>query len=432
MPSCSHGCLLGGLVVVGLAGRVLHDVRALLLELVAEAQDVEELHGHKQDEAQAPGPQDDEDERHELDGELVPAVAPAVEDAVAAEALLGVAEEAEGHDAPDAASAVHGEGVHDVVHLELLEEHRAALVDQPADEPDQHSLPALHEGAARGDGDEAGQDAVAEAAHVQAPRRDDLCAQEEDDEAAHAGGQRGVRGHQAGEVGVGRSLHAQGAAGVEAEPAEPEEEGPEHAEGDAVAVELLGLGAVPAPLPGADDDGAAEGAHAADEVDDAAAREVLVRRIGADDGAAGMVQEAHTAPAPVGDDGVDDGGHDHHVDAEAQQLGALCHGATHDGRARGAEGALEEPSAERVRRTARRCHVVRLGEACEATELAGILRGPEGEGRAKEVPAEEAPGHDEEVLRQDVLCVLEAHGARLQHAEARVHEEDEHGADEHP
>lgn len=57
---------------------------------------------------------------------------------------------------------------------------------------------------------------------------------------------------------------------------------------------------VPAAQPGADEDGAGDGADAADEVDDAAAREVDQR--GADDGlAVTVVQEAVAAPTPMHD-----------------------------------------------------------------------------------------------------------------------------------
>eukprot|EP00428_Durinskia_dybowskii_P002654 CAMPEP_0170289050 /NCGR_PEP_ID=MMETSP0116_2-20130129/44586_1 /TAXON_ID=400756 /ORGANISM="Durinskia baltica, Strain CSIRO CS-38" /LENGTH=286 /DNA_ID=CAMNT_0010540475 /DNA_START=46 /DNA_END=904 /DNA_ORIENTATION=+ len=210
------------------------DIGPGLLELVAVPQRAEHLQRQHDYDAQRCDPDEDHEGREELDGDLVAAVEGAVPPG-----LVGVAEEPERQKAPDAASAVDGEGVHDVVHLELPQQHRGPLVHQAADEADNDGLPRLHEPAARGDRDEAGEDAVAKAADVQEPRRDDLRAQEEDQQAGHARGQRRVHSDEAGGVAILFRVHPQGAARVEAVPTEPQKESAQDAERDAVALELL-------------------------------------------------------------------------------------------------------------------------------------------------------------------------------------------------
>ena len=57
-------------------------------------------------------------------------------------------------------------GVHRVIDLQLHQEHGGGLVDDAPDEARHEGAAAFHGAAARGDGDQARQDAVAQAAHV--------------------------------------------------------------------------------------------------------------------------------------------------------------------------------------------------------------------------------------------------------------------------
>mmetsp|Transcript_108583 Transcript_108583/g.272124 ORF Transcript_108583/g.272124 Transcript_108583/m.272124 type:complete len:219 (-) Transcript_108583:129-785(-) len=104
---------------VGLGRGVLHDVCALLLELVPHAQHPQLPQRQEDQYAQAPGPEDDQEAREELRAQLVAAV----EDTIAAHALVWVAEETQRHDAPNAASAVHRERIDHIIHLKPLKQH---------------------------------------------------------------------------------------------------------------------------------------------------------------------------------------------------------------------------------------------------------------------------------------------------------------------
>mmetsp|Transcript_44623 Transcript_44623/g.148912 ORF Transcript_44623/g.148912 Transcript_44623/m.148912 type:complete len:216 (+) Transcript_44623:141-788(+) len=170
----SPAATVSRLVVRGAA--VLARVHAVALGLLRDAEHRCHLEGGEEDRRGAAHPRQLDDERDELRGEERAA---AVQEAgvrlardvpvfaVPAKAdKLGVAEHAHGEDAPEAARAVHREGVEGVVDLELEHELGGAVVHEGADEAGEECGPREHAGAAGGDGDEAGEDAVADHAHV--------------------------------------------------------------------------------------------------------------------------------------------------------------------------------------------------------------------------------------------------------------------------
>ena len=151
-------------------------------------------------------------------------------------------EEGGGDASPEATAAVHSEGVEGIVdlvrcswlsemvgvvickvkelkssrYLELELESGPAKIHEAADDPDEHCVPGQHGGAARGDGDEAGEDPVAQRGEV--PDVVQLLAGEHCDHPAEGGGDRGADGGARGGGGVALGSDGEGRARVEAVP----------------------------------------------------------------------------------------------------------------------------------------------------------------------------------------------------------------------
>ena len=202
-----------------------------------------------------------------------------------------------------------------------------------------------------------------------------------------------------------------------------------HGHGAAGGVEAAGAGT--------DDGGAHETSDTAGHVHDARAGEIVHADVVEEVGVTVLVclpvaEPARGVPDPVDDDGVDEAGEDEGVGDVGLERGALGHGAGGDGRGGGGERPLEEedvPVGEGV-------IVVALGEEepALAEELAG--EGGGGFGAVRDGVAEAEVGHAsdasvENVLDEDVHDVLGADGARAEHGEASLHEEDEEAGDEH-
>mmetsp|Transcript_44423 Transcript_44423/g.95382 ORF Transcript_44423/g.95382 Transcript_44423/m.95382 type:complete len:385 (-) Transcript_44423:439-1593(-) len=331
---------------VGLGGRVLSFISTHFLEFVAKTKEADQPQRNQDDDGEDADPQDD----HQDGKPLSPGSVSTVEGAVAAHAVVGVAEEASGDNTPEAADTVDREGIHNIVNLGLLQSEGGTQVEAATDEADEDSLPGLDNSAGAGDGHEAGQDAVAEGADIQGLRGHDEDLDQEDGESGNAGGDGGVDSDDAGGVGSTFVVHGEGAARVEAIPSEPEAESAEDDEGDVVGIEFCLTGRVEAVLTGANDDCADHSTDATDHVHDTAAGEVDVAS-SANNGATltavlGVVEETLTRPGPVDDNRVDERGHQGCVDSEALEGSSLSHGATDDGGGSGAESALEEPDPE--------------------------------------------------------------------------------------
>ena len=202
-----------------------------------------------------------------------------------------------------------------------------------------------------------------------------------------------------------------------------------HGHGAAGGVEAAGTGT--------DDGGTHETRDTTGHVDDTGAGEIVHADVVEHIGVAILVglpvaEPAGGVPDPVDDDGVDEAGEDDGVGDVGLERGALGHGTGGDGGGGGGEGPLEEedvPAGEGL-------VVVTLGEEEEA--LAGELAGEGGGvlGAVRDGKAEAEVGHAadasvENVLDEDVHDVLGADGARAEHGEASLHEEDEEAGDEH-
>mmetsp|Transcript_4715 Transcript_4715/g.10677 ORF Transcript_4715/g.10677 Transcript_4715/m.10677 type:complete len:552 (+) Transcript_4715:478-2133(+) len=430
---------------IGLGGRVLLLVQAHKLRLPVDAQEVKLLEHQEAQARERAGPRDDGQDHDDLDSHgLAPrsahatvgtlGAAPAAPAMEVVEALAPV-EERRGDEAPGPASAVHAAGVHGVVDLAAHEQHGGGLVDEGADEADGDRAATLNVAAAGGDGDEAGEDAIAEGADIVLVRQE--VAQDEHHDAASGGGERRVHGHLSGQRPRLLAVHAQGGARVETVPPKPEREGAQDDQGHVVRLELLGL--LEAALARPQHVGARERANAAGEVDDAAAREVHVAH-------AEERGQPAVAPGPGHDHGVDEGGHEEGEGRVGRALQPLRHAAAHDGGARGAEGPLEEPREHGARRRAvaqrldlavparREADPEELAGADEAVGQLAVLgaRPAIGEGPAKGPPAEGPEADVHEVLHEHVRRVLGPAAPRLQHGEAGVHEHHQGPAEDQP
>mmetsp|Transcript_92745 Transcript_92745/g.267812 ORF Transcript_92745/g.267812 Transcript_92745/m.267812 type:complete len:309 (-) Transcript_92745:287-1213(-) len=307
--------------------------------------------------------------------------------------MTWITKQAGGDDSPEAVHAMHGEGVDHIVDLQAIQQHRPCLVAQARHEADDARLPRLHDGARRGDGHQAGEDAVAERAHVQALGREDAGAEVEDDEACDARRQRGIDSDQGSRVRRLDVMEGSGASRVEAIPTEPQEERTEHTKWHVVRQELVCQLFVVAILARADKQGADDGCNAPDEVNNTASGEV--KEGGADLGlAVPVVQPALAAPHPIDHGGIDDRGHKHSKGTKPPQLRSLGHRAADDGAACGTERALEEPNAERLPVVHEAVHE----KASAAHKLVRLVDDPQSQRVAQAVPAKKPDRHDKQVL----------------------------------
>eukprot|EP00964_Phaeocystis_antarctica_P093609 scaffold60447_cov36-Phaeocystis_antarctica.AAC.1 len=162
-PPVPQGRVAVALEAVGGAAG-LAQVHADVLDGVGDAQHLalleEEEHGARDER----GPRDLGEQHEHREGELL---ALAVEEAAArTPRVCGHGEEGGGDASPEAAAAVHGEGVEWVINLELELEPRSNDVDETADDSDDHRVPRQHGGTARVDRDQPGENAVTERAEV--------------------------------------------------------------------------------------------------------------------------------------------------------------------------------------------------------------------------------------------------------------------------
>ena len=151
-------------------------------------------------------------------------------------------------------------------------------------------------------------------------------------------------------------------AGVEAVPAEPEEEGAEDLEGCRVAAEVgVGNTLFETAETRTDDLCTDHGGHTTSHVHDAGSGEV--DHTAHHGGRVPAAEEAGRIPDPVDDDGVDEANDDSAVDEVSTELATLGDSTRDDGGARGAEAVLEEAE---PRHAARFCKVraARLKVGC--------------------------------------------------------------------
>ena len=421
---------------------MLREVQASSLDIFGDAEAHGGVDSAHRDARHDGRPGGNGEDTNDLDAKLLATGASVVDVGVGGVLDVGVcAEDADGDDTPSAASAVDGEGVEGVVDPELEEQVVGANVDDARDDTDDEGHPGVDDGAAGGNADETGEDAVEGQADV-------IVALEElgeDHRGDGAGSSREGGGHRdlAGEVG-GVARDHEGGAAVEAVPAEPEDEGAEGAHGRGGAGHFVGLlgDGVEAADTGSEDDGADEASDAASHVDDAGAGEVNHAIGGRGAGEKGAVvllassgvfvghgaprREEAVAPAPVDDDGVDEGGEDEGDEDVALEFAALGNGSRDNGGHGSRECPLEEPAGPAVG------GIIFLSDTIEdfdATKVGGADESARGGAVGKTI-AEEPEGNGcdacvDEILEEDVDDVLLAHSAGLEHGEASLHEEDE-------
>ena len=236
------------------------------------------------------------------------------------------------------------------------------------------------------------------------------------------GGHRG-RGVGGDERGRGQAVGADGAAGIEAEPAEPEEAGAEDRHRH-----VMRLGGR------LDQAGAATDVQGRDQCGDAA-REV-------DDRAAGEVEHAEAEepavgrPDPVGDRRVDegrpgDGEQDERLEALALGEGAGDEGRGDDGEhhLEGHEGQVGDGGGVDVGRLAG--HALER-EPVEAADEAQPRIGAERQGVAPQDPGHADQAEDEEAVHDRAEHVLAANEAAIEEGQAGRHEHDQRAAGQHP
>ena len=403
------GRVADGKAGVGGGQAVLGVVEAVDLDLLRHAQADELVDDLEDHEHRGQDPRRHGDESERLDAQLGHAAA--IE-----EAAVG-GKEANAERAEGAAAAVDRDGADGVVDLyDLVEELDRQDHDDARDDARDGGAERVHDVAAGGDGDEAGERGV--------ERQRDVglaVAAPGEDHRGEGGHRRGEVGVEADEAGVGHLVvagHADGGAAVEAEPAEPQDKDAEGHGGHAVAEDGARL-AVLAVLADArpQERGAEAGRHAADEVDRSRAGEVMEAEL----------REPAAAPDPVTRDRVDDQADHRRVEHVGLEVRALGHRAGNDGGGRRAEHGLEQ----RVDPGGQRAEVVAtLDERVEAADEGARAAEHDAEAEDPEYRGADAEVH--EVLHQDVAGVLRAGKTGLAQREASLHEIDEERPDERP
>ena len=425
---------------------VLGSIHARFFDFGGDAEQAEQAQAAEDDDSEEGDPSELGEDGDELgEEELVASVEGAsvargprggIRPSVVVGGVVGVSSEADAENAPDATGTVDSEGIERVIDLELvLHQLGGAKVDEATEEASHEANPRHASGASGGDGDKASQDAVANGGHVPALGADQLL-EYNDDEAAGSRGEGGVHSS------TGRSLRRQvggdeqGAARVEAVPADPEDEGSENDQHRGVArhFDELAIGRVAAAA-GAKEEGSPKGSDTASHVHNAGAGKVNAT---SDEG--GVVvgvegrEPAGPRPAPVDDDRVHETGQEEGVDQVSTELATLRNGARNNGGGGGSEDELEEPENVFVARGVFTGATLAHEEEVTAVALLSLRETNEGIlagiGNAHTPGPPDASGNAgiEQVLEEDVLDVLLAHRARLKHAESGLHEEDEYTA----
>ena len=237
----------------------------------------------------------------------------------------------------------------------------------------------------------------------------------------HANNRSNGGSHRGGQEHGAQLLHRGAGSAVEAVPAQPQDEHAQAAQGQVVTGEgvhtsnfaVLVLGELADT--GSENLRTDEGGDAAHHMNGAGAGEIMEAQL----------RQPAAAPDPVSLDGVDQRGNHRGVDAVRKELGALSHGAGHDGGGGGAEHQVEHE--------AREIEILIGGEDVQAwlaDEAQPVLAQQEGEADEDKHAGADAEIH--QVLHQDIAGVLGAGEARLHHGEARLHPEHQRRANQKP
>ena len=335
-------------------------------------------------------------------------------------------QEAQRERAPHAGHAVGGDRPDGVVDPDPVDCEHAQHDDHAGDEPDQDRRPRRHERTRRGDRHERRDRAVQHHREVglldHEPRGHDGA--EDAGRGREVRVQRDVR-----EEADAAEVDAQRRTGVEAEPAEPEDDHAERRERHVVPGDRVRL-----PVFSVFSDAGSE---------EQSAGETSERSLIVDDGRAGEVlhapreQPTVRAPDPVRHERVDEReeGPEREVDPQLRPLG---HRAPDDRERDAAEHDLEHVpgrarnrSEPRERRLADCEQLVDRGEEARASpELVAAVA--ESEPEADAVVDDRRDREDQHVLRRDVADVLHPRQTGLEEREARLHEHHEHRRNDDP
>ncbi|CRK19747.1 hypothetical protein BN1708_000412 [Verticillium longisporum] len=230
--------------------------------------------------------------------------------------------------AHEAANAMHGKNVEGVIDAQEELELGGVVGKRRTARAEDERRPERHVARAGRDGDETGDDAGTEADG--GPLALEAVVEHTPRDATDAGRQvRHAGRHDGPQVG------GQGRSGVEAEPADPEEDGADDNVGDIVGAIVELVRAVATTL-----------------AEHHRVRESSGARGNVDGGAAGKVEAAHAAgptrrvPCPAGNGVVDDGRPDEHEDDAGQHAPTLGDGASSESDGDGGEHALVESKQE--------------------------------------------------------------------------------------
>ena len=315
---------------------------------------------------------------------------------------------------------MHGDGAHRVVDLHNgIKEVDRDGEDQAGGNADDGGAHGRDGVAPGGDGHQASQSGVESHADIGL-----LIAQpgvEHGDAGGHSGGQVGVDEDQTGGDQGLIAIHGHGGAAVEAEPAEPQDEHAQSAQGQVVADDGAGVAVlVILADAGTQEGGADGGAHTAHHMDRGGTGEIMEAQ---------LAQPA-AAPDPVAGDGIDESGDAEGVDAVGDELGALRHGAGDDGGSRGAEHGLEDQEREQGHARGKHVGIVAQNKGVEAADDGAGTAEHEAEAQNPVGGGTDAEVH--QVFHQDVAGVLGTGEARLAHGETGLHKEDQGRAQQDP
>ncbi len=311
--------------------------------------------------------------------------------------------------APGTVDAVDRHGAHGVVDAgDAVKEFHREDAQHTGHNTDDGGAVGVHLIAAGGDGHQAGQRAVEGQGHIRL-----AVAQPGDDKGGHGGQGRRQVGVEADQAGGDHGFvtgHGDGGAAVEAEPAEPQDKDAQRHGCHVVAGNSPGLAVlVVLADTGAQHPGAQHGGDAAHEMHGGGTGEIMEAQLG----------QPAAAPDPVTGDGVNDQADGCRIQAVSAELGALGHGAGHDGGGGGAEHRLEH-----------HIHPHRQAAEIVAAPDEGVKAPDERSGPCKHHPeayqpvAGRADTKVHHVFHQDVARVLGTGQARLAQSEPRLHEKD--------
>ena len=306
------------------------------------------------------------------------------------------------------ADTVYGNGAHRIVHMELgVQDLNAQHHGDAGDDAHDHGAQGVQIGAAGGDAHQTGQRGVEAHTYVRLAVLDP--GEQHTDHRSYSRRDGGVAQD------LRHLLRIGGGGAVEAVPAEPQDEHAHSSQGNIVAQNGPGIAVlIILADAGAQHDGADQAGDTAHHVDDGGTGKV---------DEAQLSQPALTVPDPACLDGVDDGGDDGGVDAVAGELGALGHGAGHDGGGGGTEHQLEEE--------VRPVKGVEVGEqlVLRHTDKAEEIVLTVHDAVAQQTEDHSADAEVHQVLHDNVAGVLGPGKAAFRRGEARLHKEHQNRAD---